>query len=1010
MTSNDDVDMQDVPPERQPLSSPTSTASTADSALVSEGFRRACAKLLDSPRSLMTLQITALRKILAADPADDPAMLQEHQQLLHADISVWLREMHSYEKFVKQAPPLEFSRRLIDSDGNPIKVLSNKGELFRRFYQRWSKSEDLEPVALLDWMLVHGTQVPQRVGPPVLSGAEAVPFWQLAASFNEPYLGDQVRWAEHLIRVEYGARYREARATGDKRNYYYSKTLPIVQSSGTGKSRLVWELRHCWPSLSLTLRRSGNDAVPTSGYPLQDNAAKDYFSQSGTVDPDLIVIAFIAAWLKQAAITVHVGADSMAGLFATWDYSVRETSTKKWIPNQQRHDAFEAVARRARANVTRYRDEVLRGCVPKTEDAMPEFKHDEIIGRAEEMVRLLIKPALQDLSDKLLEAPVVKAAQRKFDLERPLLLLAIDECTLLEQLTSKAMLLHLRRCFSMIDDIASPDLDVWLLLLDTSSSVGQMVPSEKHKKSSREQEMLSFSPLIPVGFDVFVDPSHHPARPADALRLDALKRYGRALWHQYGANRLVTVASMKLCGEVDANKVSPELRAITLLSHRVCLEVLPIRSSLGSWLLPTALVDKHLRWILSFVDDDTIYTRALSEPALALAAWYRLTDDGGGETPEAWTYSDVVLTMSQRLINASPVDIKGANGEFLVRLLLTMARDASEEVERARALRILSLLQSVPAVSASSFLSGLLGHERGSSALAQLEQAIDLRRHGGGLANLGRSWSHWQQDATKQQRDEQRGTGTDKGEGGSRSSQGDGSGPAEPKRGAWLNFTHMAVLVCELQLISRQYLWKCWKRGVALQCHSSQRGIDGILPVFLGSLDEKLDEREAAARMTYIGWQAKNQADACATRACFHGPLHALSPTPQQGTLEEPPPPPPPPTREGDPPLFTLVFELGTSAEFRDSSISKHVKVVNEACAKAACGGVKCLTLRIRGCDAAVYPFLERWRVTAPFVAMVEKRDLLPDDWAREQVGQNPGDDGREGDVIPPLVDAEALP
>ncbi|KAJ1032830.1 hypothetical protein NDA18_001554 [Ustilago nuda] len=88
---------------------------------------------------------------------------------------------------------------------------------------------------------------------------------------------------------------------------------------------------------------------------------------------------------------------------------------------------------------------------------------------------------------------------------------------------------------------------------------------------------------------------------------------------------------------------------------------------------------------------------------------------------------------------------------------------------------------------------------------------------------------------------------------------------------AWTNFTHFDVLPEHITEISPEYLWYCWKCGVGLQMTHSQHGIDGILPVFMGNLDQLFViptgmqddaatsiEMHTACYMTYIAWEAKN--------------------------------------------------------------------------------------------------------------------------------------------------------
>ena len=81
---------------------------------------------------------------------------------------------------------------------------------------------------------------------------------ELYASWNEPYYGDSVDALEKtLIRYE-GNTESEARQL-------YAKMLPIIQSSGMGKSRLVDELSRRLITTTFTLRQN-----ESSGYPPGD--------------------------------------------------------------------------------------------------------------------------------------------------------------------------------------------------------------------------------------------------------------------------------------------------------------------------------------------------------------------------------------------------------------------------------------------------------------------------------------------------------------------------------------------------------------------------------------------------------------------------------------------------------------------------------------------------------------------------------------------------------------------
>ncbi|CDR98911.1 hypothetical protein [Sporisorium scitamineum] len=105
----------------------------------------------------------------------------------------------------------------------------------------------------------------------------------------------------------------------------------------------------------------------------------------------------------------------------------------------------------------------------------------------------------------------------------------------------------------------------------------------------------------------------------------------------------------------------------------------------------------------------------------------------------------------------------------------------------------------------------------------------------------------------------------------------------------WTNFTHFDVLPEQITEITPEFLWYCWKRGLALQMAHRQPGLDGLIPVYAGHLEQpfvdsvvvgsggnpsdddpgsskcaaatastQCDELQAARFMTYVGWEAKN--------------------------------------------------------------------------------------------------------------------------------------------------------
>ncbi|EPQ27391.1 uncharacterized protein PFL1_04930 [Pseudozyma flocculosa PF-1] len=639
------------------------------------------------------------------------------------------------------------------------------------------------------------------------------------------------------------------------------------------------------------------------------------------------------------------------------------------------------------------------------------------------MVDQLVRPALEHLASRLKASPAVRDAMKEKAVKRPLMILAIDECMLLEQYNKSITVDVFRRCMQLIGNrLHSVEITLWLLLLDTSSAVGGVISPGYGGGSARAKQLASIPPFLPIGFDTHADTHRPVSRPRDALLLDALKRYGRPLWNDYDVEDLLEMAIRKLrCGDPakPARALSDvitaeEVRAIAALSHRICLDIVPLRSDGNCWAISKDSVNKHMRYITHFLGDKMIATRAPSEPVLALAAWLLLA------APEAthgaaWTYKTILSIIESRLMFRSSINLKGVHGEFLARLLLVMAHDACDALVKARATHATrptgpAELTAIPAVNLSSFLESLLGPACGQTALPQLRPIVDT-------SHVPRPWTSPQDGPARGQA--QSGLAPDAMDEDRDSAESSPSPrPGASERGAlpdlgsdvWLNFTHMAVLEDKVEVFWPHFLWDCWKRGLALQCGPGQDGVDGILPVYLGSLDDALDyEDQAASRMSYIAWQAKNRTEPCHSRVCLHGPGIASLPRMQQHLRQQQQQQHSGETAGSDPdikdvgilaPLFTILFDLGTTVSFSDSPcapISKQVKVVSETCTSSGpAHDGHYPSLRIRGCDGDVLPFLKRFDCADIVASMAQQQRWGRLDLPRDHGPLFPGENVRE--------------
>ncbi|KAN0062147.1 hypothetical protein ACQY0O_005571 [Thecaphora frezii] len=799
--------------------------------------------------------------------------------------------------------PPWLARRIFSTPDQNLPDIIPADGLFR-VYRTWCTShERFDFDSALTDLLNLGLKAPNTVSVEADRGKYAT----YARSFNSDLHGDVVQRFNDTL-SDYEDKFDPKK--------YYGRIIPIVQSSGTGKSRLVHEMRKIWPTLSVTLRTSAND--PEGGFPVQDSYAVKYFRQHAEgYNFDLISIAFLAAWFKVAAKNIPQNEPlTVEAIFdEDWGHS-RADQEHTFAYNPDRQLMFEKVALEAARFIKEW----------KTEHGGKK--------EVEPMVKQILEQPLRQFAQKIGSLEAVKQQTKQHSSKKPLVLIAFDECTLLSEFMPGYELLHLRRCFYHIGTMTDLPVSIWLLLLDTSSTISKLWPTNKDDKSLREDKLWQFSPFYDMGFDVLWQKAR-AKHPRDALKLNMLKYYGRPLWHGYNDQKLIDVAYTKLGGS--AAKKEPEdpeiaklseALAVSLLSNRICLDLMPLRSDQNGGMVVTTTVERHMRIIVDFDESGRIDTRALSEPMLAIASWYWLSDDL--RYPRSWP--NVIKYMRDHLLHSASVDNKGVNGEMLVRLLFILARDSTVEARKVRELPWVDHAPDMPAIPFQSFLSALLGKSASKLVLDTLQQ-LDT------------------EDARARKKKKNK-----------RKCPSPHIRVAKEEGQCWVNFTHVTPITLPLHQIASTFLWEAWKRGIAIQCARGQARIDGILPIYRGSLDDAFNEKgDAARRMTYMPWQVKNRDQGTKSTECMHGPLIAH------------------PAKETEEPMFTLLLELGTESAFQqDAMISEahpKISVSTFECTNASCSSrSKLRVVRVRGCEAEVYPCLKHWQAGDAFGDMVKQR------------------------------------
>ncbi|KAN0065586.1 hypothetical protein ACQY0O_001454 [Thecaphora frezii] len=880
----------------------------------------------DLPPPTRSQKQAEVRELLASSPDEDfdrfrtllqdafPALKQQTRDLdsiSQRSITLCQDTIRQYFEFIvselsQRGPnrlPDWLARRIFITPSQDQRPIIPANELFR-LYRTWCTSnEEFDFYSALTELLILGLQAV----PTVSKLVDDKKYATYARPFAADLHGDVVQDFNDALLSDYEAEF-------DPKSYD-GRIIPIVQSNGTGKSRMVHEMRKIWPTLSVTLRTSADD--PDGGFPIQDVAAVNYFRQKARgCDYDLITIAFLAAWFKVAAENIPENEPStVEAIFdAKWGHSIVDEDLS-FVHNPARQSMFDMVASDADLFVE-------------------DWRKNHSGNNVDSMVKQLLEQPLRQFAQRIASLEAVKRQTKEHGCEKPLVLIAFDECSLLSEFMPRYQLEHLRRCFHLIGMIEDLPVSVWLLLLDASSTI-RTPRFKQNDRSLGEVELWQFLPFYEMGFDVLEEKAI-ARHPRDALKLNMLKYYGRPLWHGYEVEKLLEVAHAKLGGaEASMSPGDPtkarlsEALAVSLLSNRICLDLLPLRYHQSGWKVVSTTVEHHMRIIVETDQFVRIGTEAPSEPMLAIAAWYWLSDTLS--FPCSWP--NVIEYMRDHLLRSESVDREGLNGETLIQLLFILARDSTDEACEVRKLPWRNKAPDMPAIPFPSFLSALLGKSASQLMLAKLQQ-LDPE-----AANVA---------PDQARRTKRKHTSAD-------------IDVAEEEGQCWVNFTHFTQVRTPLLKITSCFLWEAWKRGAAIQCARVQARIDGILPIYRGSLDDAFKNKgEAARRMTYMAWRDKNEDKGTKSTACMHGPLIAH------------------PAKETEEPLFTLLLDLGTESAFqRDAMISEahpKISVSSFECTKASCRSRSKLRLvHVRGCEEKVYPCLEHWEAGDAFGDMVRR-------------------------------------
>ncbi|KAI0919151.1 hypothetical protein AcV5_002142 [Taiwanofungus camphoratus] len=434
----------------------------------------------------------------------------------------------------------------------------------------------------------------------------------------------------------------------------YANYVPIIQSSGTGKSRTVHEAAGLIFTLPLNVR--AQDGKSEFAYPPPDNKVRDYLTGKRDERETLTACLAFFKWLF---------AKTAMFLQAQEEVKDGETLALSWRNlldrdgHAVRDNLYSKVVADAEAELT----EVL-----KTKDPYG----------------ILSKEAC-DEATKLVEL-IKSRTRRHFEATEVILMIYLDEAHTLSDQGIKNNNTGLN-CFDVFCKALTHLTNVaqlFVVTLSTKSNLSKHAPSKSAHRSNRvvNDEAALQAPFVELSFDCLVD--NRPIVVPGTLTLDDfsqvefMAKMGRPLWHATWRSGNTTVRSTiihyaraKLTGRIDIPQLHKDVGLVlrgrfSTLSTRLLLEVGPSRDSARQ--LENQLVEGNMRIAYSVpVHREYLRSGSPSEPILAEAAAQEMAVIAESEADAA---AKLLTGYTQDgLVN------KGDRGELVMRLLLTLAYD-----------------------------------------------------------------------------------------------------------------------------------------------------------------------------------------------------------------------------------------------------------------------------------------------------------------------------------------------
>ncbi|KAF8586048.1 hypothetical protein K439DRAFT_1003314 [Ramaria rubella] len=444
---------------------------------------------------------------------------------------------------------------------------------------------------------------------------------------------------------------------------YYAKYCSIVQSSGTGKSRLISELGE---SGVMVIYMNLRDKSDIDNYPLRDEIAASLLEFPQRLERkyyEARCSAFFAALFTVFRLRLEgIMTQKMSWKSASAKWQKLFGASNGHLRPQFFFDVkqqFDAVMRSLNATLP---GEPKTPSLPRnsggetTTPGVTKMPEPKFVG----------KNAMVDAFIKLLESCPELSCDKNHE---PKVVIAIDEASILctesdgvrpSDVICTAISLFSNRRHSAI----------WVVFASTEAHMADLAAPNKTSASLRVYQggEVLYQPFTELGWDQHTYPLNK-INLNEIATFDHISRYGRPLWFNSkkylsgGVEEVVRTAQVKLLK--DNHYAHTKHQALALLSQRFALDII-----FGH---PKAVqhvdeaVASHLRICITTTEDRSWrFTAYPSEPLLSHAA-----------AEEMWRNSTLTNALAHLKTQLERGMIeKGKNGELVSRLLLLLAKDS----------------------------------------------------------------------------------------------------------------------------------------------------------------------------------------------------------------------------------------------------------------------------------------------------------------------------------------------